>query len=163
MWSGNVHCSPTAYKLLFTAPRRQRNHSQKHEDTACYYQIAPKCPEIQEPQLSCTVPSRHPTMSSPPNYQIPDLPSVFAQNFQLRANRHCRAATETSRTWVEEQGFLDARELEAASGTRLGLLASLCLSTCDLPQLKLATDFYTLLFHWWDRGFGERSQAVWNR
>jgi len=101
-------------------------------------------------------------MSSPvTSYQIPDLPSLFTQSFQLRTNRHCRVVSEAVHRWAAEQGFLDERECEALQGTKLGLLAALCFSTCDLPQLTRATEFFTLLFHWWDRGFGERSQAVW--
>jgi hypothetical protein len=86
------------------------------------------------------------------SYQIPNLPKLVGPQFQLRTNRHCRAVTALSQKWVEEQGFLDEEELEALPTTRLGLLASLCFTTCDVNQLKVATDFLTLLMHWWDRG-----------
>ncbi|EKM51061.1 uncharacterized protein PHACADRAFT_63720, partial [Phanerochaete carnosa HHB-10118-sp] len=95
------------------------------------------------------------------SYQFPDLPSCFAQSFRLRTNRHCRAASEAARRWTAEQGFFGEREREALEGTKLGLLAALCFSTCDLPQLTRAAEFFTLLFHWWDHGLGERSQATW--
>lgn len=93
------------------------------------------------------------------SYQIPNIPTLCGDTFQLRTNRHCRAATQASRQWA--QAFLDADETDALEGARLGLLAALCFTTCDAPQLQLATDFLTLVFHWWDRGVdGAPGQAA---
>ena len=86
------------------------------------------------------------------SYQIPSLPKLVGTHFQLRTNRHCRSVTELSAAWAKEQGFQDAEELEAFPGTRMGLLAALCFTRCDPTQLKVVTDFFTLLLHWWDRG-----------
>lgn len=95
------------------------------------------------------------------SYQIPDLPTLCGDTFELRTNRHCRAAGEASAAWVRERGFLDARAAAALPGARLGLLAALCFSTADAPQLRLAADFLALLMHWWDSGVdGERGRAA---
>lgn len=100
-------------------------------------------------------------MPSTVSYQIPNLPSLCGDEFELRTNRHCRAATEASKKWVQERGFLDEDETEGLKGARLGLLAALCFTTCDSAQLQLTTDFVTLMFHWWDRGVdGEKGQAA---
>ena len=98
------------------------------------------------------------------SYQIPNLPKLVGDKFRLRTNRHCRNVTEASQKWVEEQGFLDEDELKALPKARLGLLASLCFTTCDSNQLKVATDFFTVLMHWWDRGVqDEEGQGAFRR
>lgn len=98
------------------------------------------------------------------SYQIPNLPKLVGDQFRLRTNRHCRAVTDASQAWVTAQGFLDEEELEALPGARLGLLAALCFTTCDTNQLKVATDFVTLLMHWWDRGVqDEKGQEAFSR
>ena len=98
------------------------------------------------------------------SYQIPDLPKLVGEPFQLRTNRHCRAVSEASQAWAEQQAFLDEDELQALPKTRLGLLASLCFTTCDVNQLRVATDFFTVLLHWWDRGVqDEKGQDAFRR
>ena len=100
-------------------------------------------------------------MPSGTSYQIPNLPTLCGDAFELRTNRHCRVATQASQQWAQAQGFLDAEETDALKGARLGLLAALCFTTCDAPQLQLAADFVTLMFHWWDRGVdGEPGQTA---
>ncbi len=48
----------------------------------------------------------------------------------------------------------------AYSGLQVGLLAALCFPTCNLPQLRLATDFLTLLFLWNDDTLSFESHEI---
>ena len=43
--------------------------------------------------------------------------------------------------------MISPAELSYLCFTKLGLLASLCFPTCDAPQLRLLTDFSTILFY----------------
>lgn len=88
-------------------------------------------------------------MSLSASFQIPDLLN-FCRSFDLRANCHCRAATIASEKWLSSDGlsnaFLASEECKTLQSTKIGLLASLCFPTCDAPQLRLITDFFSLLF-----------------
>ncbi|KAJ7595493.1 isoprenoid synthase domain-containing protein [Mycena floridula] len=76
------------------------------------------------------------------SYQIPDLLADGIGRIPLRTNRHCLAVSRASETWILEQQALDSDRLSAA---KIPLLAALCFPTCDLPQLRLVADFWTLL------------------
>ena len=77
------------------------------------------------------------------SYQLPDF-LALVRDFKLQVNKWCKEVTTAS-----EKGFLENPELDDARstlhGTKSGLLASLCCPTCDIPQLRLVTDFLTLL------------------
>lgn len=98
--------------------------------------------------------------AAPKSYQLPNLLS-YAKPFGLRTNRHCRAASRASETWFlqglpepqpnaaggqpsREEDVSIRRQLEVR-GTKPGLLAALCYPVCDASQLRLVTDFLSLL------------------
>ncbi|KAF8151522.1 isoprenoid synthase domain-containing protein [Crassisporium funariophilum] len=88
-------------------------------------------------------------MSLSQSFQLPDLISIVGL-LELRTNRHCRFATDTSERWFSEVSggeILTENELSYLHTTKIGLLAALCFPTCDAPQLRLLTDFLTLLFY----------------
>ena len=88
--------------------------------------------------------SVHIIMSS---FQLPDVLGII-KSLELRANRFCRFATDTSEKWFfEETNCLSPAELSYLRSTKLGLLAALCFPACDAPQLRLLTDFLTMLFY----------------
>ncbi|KAF9266187.1 hypothetical protein L218DRAFT_100396 [Marasmius fiardii PR-910] len=84
------------------------------------------------------------------SYQLPDLLSL-TRDFDLRTNRQCRSVVEASEQWLLDlnresgQDILTESEMKIVPGLKMGLLASLCFPTCDLPQLRLASDFIGLL------------------
>lgn len=81
------------------------------------------------------------------SYQLPDLLGIISC-LELRTNRFCRFATDTSEKWVfEETNCISRAELSYLHSTKLGLLAALCFPTCDAPQLRLLTDLLTMLFY----------------
>lgn len=87
----------------------------------------------------------------PTSFQIPDLTKLCtSHDLELRANAHCRAVSAASlQTFI---GLVkDEDEAERIRDMQLGLLAALCFPTCDMPQLRTATDLLMLLFWWWDR------------
>lgn len=96
-------------------------------------------------------------MSSNQSYQLPDLLGIIG-SLELRTNRHCRFATEASEGWLQTTStattttssghkILSANELSYLPSTKIGLLCALCFPTCDAPQLRVLTDFVTLLFY----------------
>jgi hypothetical protein len=81
------------------------------------------------------------------SFQLPDLLGII-NCLELRTNRFCPFATGTSEKWFfEETNCLSPAELSYLRSTKLGLLAALCFPTCDAPQLRLLTDFLTMLFY----------------
>ncbi|KAJ6577928.1 isoprenoid synthase domain-containing protein [Mycena capillaripes] len=77
--------------------------------------------------------------------QLPDLLGL-SRAFDLRTNRHCYTVTAASeKSFVTEQNDLSDDERAALGFMKIGLWASTCFPTCDPPQLRLATDFLTLL------------------
>jgi hypothetical protein len=81
------------------------------------------------------------------SYQLPDLLGIISC-LELRTNRFCRFATDTSEKWIlEETDCISPAELSYLHSTKLGLLAALCFPTCDAPQLRLLTDLLTMLFY----------------
>ena len=81
------------------------------------------------------------------SFQLPDLIGIISC-LELRTNRFCRFATDTSEKWFfEETNCISPAELSYLRSTKLGLLAALCFPTCDAPQLRLLTDFLTMLFY----------------
>ena len=81
------------------------------------------------------------------SFQLPDLLGIISC-LELRTNRFCPFATATSEKWfLEEINIISPAELSYLRSTKLGLLASLCFPTCDAPQLRLLTDFLTILFY----------------
>lgn len=91
----------------------------------------------------------HTIMSN--SYQVPDLAKLCSDHFELRANEHCRLVGEASCRWADEHAFLDKEERTVLPDVQVSLLASLCFPTCDIPQLRVATDLLTLLFYWQDK------------
>jgi hypothetical protein len=85
-----------------------------------------------------------------PSYQLPDLLSL-SRAFELRTNRSCRPVTLASEAWLlalkgpELNHVLTRAESTTLSSKKAGLLAALCFPSCDLPQLRLLTDFLTIL------------------
>lgn len=91
----------------------------------------------------------------PTSFQIPDLVKLCCNHpqFELRANQHCHAVSNATLRWVEENTFLcsSQEEREGLSDMQITLLAALCFPTCDMPQLRAASDLLTVLFWWHDR------------
>ena len=82
------------------------------------------------------------------SFQLPDLLGIISC-LELRTNRFCPFATDTSEKWIFEEtnNCVSPTELSYLRSTKLGLLAALCFPTCDAPQLRLLTDFLTMLFY----------------
>lgn len=82
------------------------------------------------------------------SFQLPDLLGIISC-LELRTNRFCLFATNTSEKWFLEEinHSFSPEELSYLRSTKLGLLAALCFPTCDAPQLRLLTDFLTMLFY----------------
>ena len=104
------------------------------------------------------------------SFQLPDLLGILSC-LELRTNRFCLFATDTSEKWFfEEINCISPVELSYLRSTKLGLLAALCFPTCDSPQLRLLTDFLTMLFYsniralsFTQAGHSSNSiQAMWN-
>ncbi|KAJ7187008.1 isoprenoid synthase domain-containing protein [Mycena filopes] len=84
-------------------------------------------------------------MSTTTSVQLPDLLSL-GRAFELRTNRHCRAVTSASEDWfLAQENILTDAEKNALPSLKIGLWASVCFPSCDLPQLRSATDFLTAL------------------
>ncbi|KAL1746793.1 isoprenoid synthase domain-containing protein [Schizophyllum fasciatum] len=84
-------------------------------------------------------------MSTNVSYKLPDLLSL-CEPFELRTNRACRPVMEASEAWLAGlPGVLTDRERSELRRMKIGLLAALCFPTCDQPQLRFVTDFWTLL------------------
>ncbi|KAJ7083976.1 isoprenoid synthase domain-containing protein [Mycena belliarum] len=84
-------------------------------------------------------------MPSSPSVQLPDLLGLV-RPFDLRTNRHCHGVTGASEEWFAAQhDALTPDECAALRSWKVGLWASTCFPTSDPPQLRLATDFLTLL------------------
>jgi hypothetical protein len=82
------------------------------------------------------------------SFQLPDLLGIISC-LELRTNRFCLFATDTSEKWFFEEinHCISPTELSYLRSTKLGLLAALCFPTSDAPQLRLLTDFLTMLFY----------------
>ena len=94
------------------------------------------------------------------SFQIPDLLGTISP-LELRTNRFCRFATDTSEKWFFDQtDCLSPAELSYLRSTKFGLLAALCFPTCDAPQLRLLTDFLTILFYSHIRAFSHSDASV---
>ncbi|KIJ58608.1 hypothetical protein HYDPIDRAFT_102325 [Hydnomerulius pinastri MD-312] len=77
--------------------------------------------------------------------QLPDILS-FCNVFNLRANKHCRAVSRASEKWLIDSGILLPSGMEW-SKAKVGLLAAACYPNTDVTQLRLITDFLSLLFY----------------
>ena len=93
------------------------------------------------------------------SFQLPDLLGIIS-SLELRTNRFCPFATDTSEKWFfEETNCISPAELSYLRSTKLGLLAALCFPTCDAPQLRLLTDFLTMLFYSNIRAFSSTAHS----
>ncbi|TCD61586.1 hypothetical protein EIP91_008189 [Steccherinum ochraceum] len=68
---------------------------------------------------------------------LPNFTTFCLQGFELRTNPHCNQATEDAMASVEVESGFSPDELRAIPSRQLGLLASLCYPSCDLPDLRL--------------------------
>ncbi|EIW74280.1 terpenoid synthase [Coniophora puteana RWD-64-598 SS2] len=91
--------------------------------------------------------------------QLPDLLSLTSA-FELNANRQCKSVTLGSEAWLADVGLLPPTSAEPANSSdvewktrngctwralRIGLWASVCFPRADAPQLRIATDYLSLL------------------
>ncbi|KIL60790.1 hypothetical protein M378DRAFT_187717 [Amanita muscaria Koide BX008] len=77
--------------------------------------------------------------------QIPDLPSL-TRSFELHTNQACHSTTLSSEAWFLGTPVLsDQQERNILPSAKFGLLSGLCFPTCDPTQLRLLTDFVTVL------------------
>lgn len=82
------------------------------------------------------------------SFQIPDLTKICGDQFELRVNQHCHAVGKETLRWLDELDFFADEESRAQFlTTQLPLLAALCYPTCDLTQLRTATDFLAILIY----------------
>lgn len=88
--------------------------------------------------------------------QLPDLLSTCSA-FELRTNRHCRAVSRASEKWLQESGV--TLYSMAWSAAKPGLLAAACHPSADPTQLRLITDFLSLLLHRRERPVAVVAQA----
>ncbi|KDR71660.1 hypothetical protein GALMADRAFT_271165 [Galerina marginata CBS 339.88] len=96
-------------------------------------------------------------MSSNHSFQLPDLISIIG-SLELRTNRHCRLATDTSEKWfTDETGILSKNELSYLRSTKIGLLCALCFPTSDAPQLRMLTDLATAVLYSGIREYSNKS------
>ncbi|KIK64099.1 hypothetical protein GYMLUDRAFT_40342 [Collybiopsis luxurians FD-317 M1] len=81
------------------------------------------------------------------SYQLPDLLSLFQSYHDLSINKHCRSASLSSEEWVRgvAQEVIPPSICSGLPGMKLGLLAACCFPSCDLNQLILVTDLWTLI------------------
>ncbi|KAJ4490591.1 hypothetical protein J3R30DRAFT_110451 [Lentinula aciculospora] len=90
---------------------------------------------------------------SPPgtagSYQLPDLLSHFQDYHELSINSHCYAASLASGKWVRDEEHSDSPSVLLASdrlaSMKLGLLGACSFPSCDLTQLVLMMDVWTLI------------------
>ncbi|KIM43971.1 hypothetical protein M413DRAFT_443041 [Hebeloma cylindrosporum] len=81
------------------------------------------------------------------SFQLPDLLAIVG-SLELRTNPHCRFVTDGYENWIsKEPDMLTVNELIYLRSTKLGLLAALCFPTCDVPQLRILTDFIVTMFY----------------
>lgn len=78
------------------------------------------------------------------SFQLPDLLTLTG-SFELHVNPWCHPVTVASEKWMLE--ILEPEEFATLPLMKMGLLASLCFPSCDAPQLRLLTDFLTLLLY----------------
>ncbi|KAF5391191.1 hypothetical protein D9757_003142 [Collybiopsis confluens] len=78
------------------------------------------------------------------SYQLPDLLPLFQDNYELRINKHCRSASLASENWIQTLDFPSTAR-NGLPDKKLGLLAACCFPTCDLNQLTLVMDLWTLI------------------
>ncbi|KAJ2935318.1 hypothetical protein H1R20_g1776, partial [Candolleomyces eurysporus] len=85
------------------------------------------------------------------SFQLPDL-LALTSSFPFRVNRNCKFATDGSEGWLLSQSTgndngpeLSQNEREVLRSVKYGLLASLCSPTSDGPQLRVLTDFLSLV------------------
>ena len=98
-------------------------------------------------------PRRPPSvLTSNLSFQLPDL-LALTSSFPFRVNRNCKFATDGSEGWLLSQStgnndgpVLSQNEREVLRSVKYGLLASLCSPTSDGPQLRVLTDFLSLVF-----------------
>lgn len=84
----------------------------------------------------------------PTSFQIPDLTKLCGDHFDLRVNEQYYIVKQDSLRWAEQQAFLANEDAHAKLvALQIPLLASLWYPTCDLTQLRTATDLLTLLFY----------------
>lgn len=93
------------------------------------------------------------------SYQLPDLYSLSHTFTELRTNRFCHRITLESESWLlnlnnvtsnpddTKRLVLDEFERTKLRGMKAGLLAALCFPTCDASQLRLTSDFLSLLIY----------------
>jgi len=90
-----------------------------------------------------TVPSS--SHNIPVTVVLPDL--VSPCTFTLRFNRHAKHASAASKKWLFCGDNLSATTRRDFHGLKCGLLASMCYPDVAYPQLRVACDFMTYLFH----------------
>ncbi|KDQ49747.1 hypothetical protein JAAARDRAFT_42584 [Jaapia argillacea MUCL 33604] len=104
-------------------------------------------------------------MLSTPSYQLPDLRSFIEPHFDLRVNPRCKAASVASQSWLlatpnllvnsssstprrrvrHELTLGQSQKAALLKSSNVGLLAATSFPTCDQAQLRLVTDFLSLL------------------
>ncbi|CAA7264469.1 unnamed protein product [Cyclocybe aegerita] len=104
-------------------------------------------------------------MASNHSFQIPDLVAIISP-LELRTNKNCRFATDTSEKWMTEElsGVFSPKELKVLHATKIGLLAALCFPTCDGTQLRLLVDVMTMIFYSGQRAYtpgSKRMRSLW--
>ncbi|KAH7926001.1 terpenoid synthase [Leucogyrophana mollusca] len=82
-----------------------------------------------------------PARTKTASVQLPDL-LASTSPFELRTNRHCRSVSSASEKWLKEVGVDVGDQWRK---TKVGLLAALCYPRADPTQLRLVTDFLSLL------------------
>lgn len=85
------------------------------------------------------------TGTSTSSYQLPDLLSLFQDYHEMNVNKHCRVASLASEEWIRGLGFPTLSLGSGLTSMKLGLLGSCCFPSCDLNQLTLIIDFWTIL------------------
>ncbi|KAJ8522795.1 hypothetical protein ONZ45_g680 [Pleurotus djamor] len=86
------------------------------------------------------------------SFQLPDIPSVI-RDFELHTSPYCRSVSDASEEWFRQTHLANSRlskeEFEVEDGKlrgiKAGLLAALCFPNYDAPQLRLLTDFLTVV------------------
>lgn len=83
-------------------------------------------------------------MSASKSFQLPDLLTII-EPLELRTNRHCKSTTDASAAWAAAELNLTETAHGYLGTAKIGLLAGLCFPKCDAPQLRILTDFMTLV------------------
>lgn len=105
-------------------------------------------------------------MSLANSFQVIDL-IALTDDFDLHTNHSCRFASESSQKWLSHltdtgTPVLSPRERSGLTSMKMGLLAALCFPRCDAPQLRILTDFLTLLFISNARVFSSDEDTAWH-